>query len=58
VSDLIYDGERDDVVSYLAGRGWQAAAHNTPELYALIGFEFPEDSAVAFGDIRYVTATR
>jgi methyltransferase (TIGR00027 family) len=57
-ADLIYDGERNDVVRYLADRGWQAAARNTPELYAANGFEFPEDSAVAFGDIRYVTATR
>jgi methyltransferase (TIGR00027 family) len=57
-ADLIYDGERNDVVRYLADRGWQAAARNTPELYAANGFDFPEDSAVAFGDIRYVTATR
>src|ERR1700736_4921512 len=57
-ADLIYDGERSDVVHYLADRGWQAAARSTPELYAANGFDFPEDSAVAFGDIRYVTATR
>jgi methyltransferase (TIGR00027 family) len=57
-ADLIYDGERSDVVRYLADRGWQAAAQNTQELYAVNGFEFPEDSAVAFGDISYVTATR
>jgi hypothetical protein len=54
----MYDGERNDVVRYPADRGWQAAAQNTLELYALNGSEFPEDSAVAFGDIRCVTATR
>lgn len=55
--DLVYAGERHDVVAYLAERGWQSTAHGTPELYAQNGFVFPEDSAAAFGDIKYVTAT-
>jgi methyltransferase (TIGR00027 family) len=56
-ADLVYDGERNDVVEYLTDRGWQTTVHTTPELYADNGFEFPEGpTMVAFGDIRYVSA--
>jgi methyltransferase (TIGR00027 family) len=56
-ADLVYDGERRDVVDYLADRGWRTAVRSTPELHADNGFEFPEDpTMVAFGDIRYVSA--
>ncbi|HEY1841366.1 MAG TPA: class I SAM-dependent methyltransferase [Mycobacterium sp.] len=56
-AELVYDGERNDVVEYLAARGWQTTVHTTPELYAENGFEFPDaPSMVAFGDIRYVSA--
>ncbi|MGO9510944.1 MAG: class I SAM-dependent methyltransferase [Mycobacterium sp.] len=55
-SELIYDGERNDVVAYLADRSWQPTVRTTLELYAHNGFEFPEGSAAAFGDIRYVSA--
>ncbi len=57
-ADLVYPGERNDVVAYLADRGWESTVHSTPELYAQNGFEFPDQpSMVAFGDIRYVSAT-
>lgn len=57
-SDLIYDGERNDAAVYLADRGWQTTVCGTPELYADNGFEFPEGpTMVAFGDIKYLTAT-
>jgi methyltransferase (TIGR00027 family) len=57
-AELVYAGERNDVVAYLAGLGWQSSVHSTPELYAQNGFEFPgRPSAVAFGDIKYVSAT-
>jgi methyltransferase (TIGR00027 family) len=57
-AELIYPGERNDVVTYLADRGWQSTVRSTPELYADNGFEFPDQpTMVAFGDIRYVTAT-
>jgi methyltransferase (TIGR00027 family) len=57
-AELVYPGERNDAVAYLAGLGWQCTVHSTPELYAQNGFEFPgQPSAVAFGDIRYVSAT-
>ena len=57
-ADLVYDGERNDVVPYLTDRGWQVTVRSTPELYAANGFQFPDQpSMVAFGDIRYVSAT-
>jgi methyltransferase (TIGR00027 family) len=56
-ADLVYDGERNDAMEYLADRGWQTTLYTTPELYAANGFEFPDaPSMVAFGDIRYVSA--
>jgi methyltransferase (TIGR00027 family) len=57
-AELIYPGERNDVVAYLADRGWQSTVRSTPELYADNGFEFPDQPTMAaFGDIKYVTAT-
>ena len=56
-ADLVYDGERNDAVEYLTGRGWRTTVHTTRELYAANGFEFPEgQTMVAFGDIKYVSA--
>jgi methyltransferase (TIGR00027 family) len=56
-SELVYDGERNDAVEYLAERGWQTTVHTTAELYAANGFEFPEaNSLEGLGDIRYVSA--
>ena len=57
-ADLVYPGERNDVVTYLSEQGWRSTVHSTPELYAANGFDFPEHpSMAAFADIRYVTAT-
>jgi methyltransferase (TIGR00027 family) len=57
-SELVYTGERSDVVAYLGERGWQTTVRSTPEMYAHNGFEFPaEPSVAAFGDIKYVSAT-
>jgi methyltransferase (TIGR00027 family) len=57
-AELIYPGERNDVVTYLADRGWRSTVRSTPELYADNGFEFPDQPTMAaFGDIRYVSAT-
>jgi methyltransferase (TIGR00027 family) len=56
-SELVYEGERNDAASYLSDRGWQTTVRSTPELYAENGFEFPEEpTAVAFGDIKYLSA--
>ncbi|EFG78473.1 methyltransferase, TIGR00027 family, partial [Mycobacterium parascrofulaceum ATCC BAA-614] len=57
--DLIYDGERNDAAAYLAHRGWHTTIRTTSELYAHNGFDIPETpSMLAFGDIKYVSATR
>jgi methyltransferase (TIGR00027 family) len=57
-SELVYTGERNDVAAYLGERGWQTTVRSTPEMYAHNGFEFPtEPSMVAFGDIKYLSAT-
>ena len=56
-AELIYRGERNDVVQYLAHHGWRTTARTTRELYGHYRFDFPEDAAMAaFGDIRYVSA--
>jgi methyltransferase (TIGR00027 family) len=56
-ADLVYSGERNDVVTYLSEQGWHLWVHSTPELYAANGFDFPaQPSMAAFGDIRYVDA--
>ncbi|OBK34369.1 SAM-dependent methyltransferase [Mycobacterium sp. 1245111.1] len=57
LSELVYDGERNDAVEYLAERGWQTTTNTTRELYAANGFEFPDASSLErLGDIRYVSA--
>ncbi|AFJ37280.1 MULTISPECIES: class I SAM-dependent methyltransferase [Mycobacterium] len=57
-ADLFYRGERNVVVDYLSGHGWQVSAHPARELYARNGFEFPADDMTAtFGDLSYVAAT-
>jgi len=56
-ADLIYDGERDDVVEYWRARSWHTSVHTAPELYVDNGFEFLDGpTMVAFGDIIYVSA--
>jgi methyltransferase (TIGR00027 family) len=56
-SELVYDGDRNDAVEYLAERGWQTTVQSTPELYEANGFEFPDaNSLEGLGDIRYVSA--
>ncbi|ASL17266.1 class I SAM-dependent methyltransferase [Mycobacterium intracellulare] len=57
-ADLFYRGERNVVVDYLSGHGWQVSAHPARELYARNGFEFPaEDMTATFGDLSCVAAT-
>jgi methyltransferase (TIGR00027 family) len=57
--ELIYHGERSDVVDYLAGHGWDVTAQKTPDAYAANGFEFPDDGAMGFfADMSYVSAVK
>jgi methyltransferase (TIGR00027 family) len=47
LADLFYDGERNPVVEYLAGHGWQVSARTRPEVFAAYGKEFPDTDEVA-----------
>jgi methyltransferase (TIGR00027 family) len=59
MGDLIYHGERSDVVEYLTGHGWDVTAQKTPDAYAANGFEFPDDGAMGFfADMSYVSAVK
>jgi methyltransferase (TIGR00027 family) len=58
LSGLFFDGERNNVVDYLTGRGWQIAARPRRELFADYGLQFHDDEAMAqFRNIVAVTAT-
>ncbi len=57
MADLVYQGERSNVVDYLAARGWEVSVLPMREAYAANGFEFPDDEMSAiFADLRYVSA--
>jgi methyltransferase (TIGR00027 family) len=59
MGDLIYHGERSDVLDYLTGHGWDVSAQGMQDAYAANGFEFPEDGALGFfTDLSYVTAIK
>ena len=42
MGELIYHGERSDVIDYLTGHGWDVSAQKMPDAYAANGFEFPD----------------
>lgn len=42
LSDLWYQGERNSVVDYLDGQGWQTTARPRPDLFAEYGRVFPD----------------
>ncbi len=59
MGDLIYHGERSDVIDYLTGHGWDVTAQKTPDAYAANGFEFPDDGAIGFfAEMSYVSAVK
>jgi methyltransferase (TIGR00027 family) len=47
LADLFYEGERNPVVEYLTGHGWQVCARTRPEVFAAYGKEFPDTDEVA-----------
>jgi methyltransferase (TIGR00027 family) len=47
LADLFYQGERNHVVDYLTGHGWQVSARLRPELFAGYGKEFPDTEDLA-----------
>ncbi|HEU0190244.1 MAG TPA: class I SAM-dependent methyltransferase [Mycobacterium sp.] len=56
---LFYDGPRNNVVDYLAERGWQVRARPRRELFTEYGVKFPDDGvSAAFRNVVSVTAIR
>src|ERR1700722_20135488 len=47
LSQLFYAGERNPVVEYLTGHGWQVNARSRPEVFACYGKEFPDTDELA-----------
>jgi len=59
MSELIYHDERNDVVDYLTGHGWDVKAQTMREAYAANGFEFLEEGAMGFfADMSYLAAIK
>ncbi|HET6736696.1 class I SAM-dependent methyltransferase [Mycobacterium sp.] len=59
LNDLFYAGERNHVVDYLNGHGWQVSARPRPEMFAHYGREFPDtDSLAPLRNSLAVIATR
>ena len=59
LADLFYPGERNHVVDYLTGHGWQVSARNRPEVFAEYGRDFPDNEELApMRDSLAVIATR
>lgn len=57
MADLVYHGERHNVVDYLANHGWEVSALPTRDAHAANGFEFPDDEMSAiFANLSYVCA--
>lgn len=59
MGDLIYHEDRNDVIDYLIGHGWDVSARKMADAYADNGFEFPDDGAIGFfADMSYVSAIK
>ena len=58
MEQLVFTGERTNLLDHLADLGWQVTEQNSREAHAANGFEFPDhEVTAAFGDLSYVTAT-
>jgi methyltransferase (TIGR00027 family) len=59
MGDLIYHGERSDVIEYLTGHSWDVSVQPMPEAFAANGFEFPDGAAIGFfADMSYLSAIK
>jgi methyltransferase (TIGR00027 family) len=59
LADLFYPGERNPVVDYLAGHGWQVTARDRTEMFVEYGRHFPDGEELApMRDSLAVTAIR
>jgi methyltransferase (TIGR00027 family) len=57
LSGLFFDGERSNVVDYLADRGWRVSTRPRREFFADYGRVFPDDEVSQLRNIIAVTAT-
>ena len=59
LADLFYPGDRNPVVDYLSGQGWQVSSRSRPEVFGHYGREFPDtDDAAPLRSSLAVIATR
>ena len=59
LNDLFYKGERQPVVDYLTGHGWQVRARTRPQVFEHYGRDFPDSETLApMRNSLSVTATR
>jgi methyltransferase (TIGR00027 family) len=61
MTDLWYDGDRNEVVDYLGSHGWAVSATSAADLFAVHGLSTPTDDdqeAAMFAGLGYVAATR
>ena len=59
LSDLVYQGDRNPVVDYLAAHGWQISTQTRADLFSLYGRVMPDDDASApLRNTVAVTASR
>ena len=59
LADLFYPGERNPVVEYLTGHGWEVTARTRPEMFEKYGRRFPDgDELAPMRDSLAITATR
>ena len=57
LSGLFFDGERSNVVDYLADRGWEVSTRPRRDFFADYGRVFPDDEESQLRNIIAVTAT-
>ena len=58
LSDLFYQGDRNEARTYLSSHGWHVTVDSSKELYDGHGFTLPDDELVSMmGDSGYLTAT-
>lgn len=58
MAELVYQGDRSDVVEYLTAKGWNVTAAGAREAHESNGFDFPDDGLMAaFADMSYLSAT-
>jgi methyltransferase (TIGR00027 family) len=57
LSGLFFDGERSNVVDYLADKGWRVSTRPRREFFADYGRVFPDDEESQLRNIVSVTAT-